>query len=204
MAVAATTLAAWLIANPNIGAAQQPADEPAPETEVLDEQPQGTVIDRSHAGASDRVRRIGAWVDRFFADENYEAEVNKSRLRIRLDSFSELYEGTEPDAKVRLNLSLPALSKRIRFEFLSPGEPDDLEGDSGEASSQPQPGAVEEKTSAAVSYFIKAVRDRSFIVRLAPACGAQRRLEFPLHAACAVLFDRRAGIANLVRFRTRA
>ena len=131
-----------------------------------DESPTGNVIDQGYAGTSDRVRRVGAWLDQFFADENYEAEVNKSLLRIRLDSFSELYEGTEVDGKVRLHLVLPALRDRVRFEFLSPGEPDDLEGDGSVASSQRQPGTSEEKTSAAISYFVKAVEDRSFILRL--------------------------------------
>lgn len=131
-----------------------------------DESPPGNVIDQGHAGTSNRVRRLGAWLDQFFADENYEAEANKSLLRIRLDSFSELYEGTQVDGKVRLHLVLPALRDRVRFEILSPGETDDLEGDSATAGSQSQPGAVEDKTTAAISYFVKMVKDQSFIVRL--------------------------------------
>jgi hypothetical protein len=135
-------------------------------TEKPDAAAPGNVIDWGHDNTSDRVRRLGAWLDEFFADENYEAEVNTSLLRIRLDSFSELYEGTEVDGRARLHLVLPALRKRVRFEILSPGEPDDLEGDSAAATSQPQPGAVEDKTTAAISYFVKMVKDQSLIIRL--------------------------------------
>lgn len=144
----------------------------APETPVYtipspsnEETPPGTV-DKGHAGASERVQRLGAWVDRFFADENYEAEVNESWLRIRLDSFSELYEGTDLDAKARLHLKVPALNKRLRFEILSPGEPDDLGATGGNDTGSPPPGAAEEKTSAAVSYVYRALKERSIIARL--------------------------------------
>lgn len=136
--------------------------DPVPESE---EKPPGT-LDTGHAGASERVRRLGAWVDHFFADENYEAEINKSWLRIRLDSFSELYEGTDVDARARLHLKVPALSKRIRFEILSPGEPDDLGGSDSGVAASPAPGTAEERTSAAVSYIFRALKERSIIARL--------------------------------------
>ena len=136
--------------------------DPVPESE---ENPPGA-LDTGHASASESVRQLGAWLDRFFADENYEAEINESWVRIRLDSFSELYEGTDVDARVRVHLKLPALDKRLRFEILSPGERDDLEGsDRGDAGPSP-PGTEEEKTSAAVSYIVQAIEDRSIIARV--------------------------------------
>jgi hypothetical protein len=144
----------------------------APETPVYtiprpsNEETLPGTVDKGHAGASERVQRLGAWVDRFFADENYEAEVNKSWLRIRLDSFSELYEGTDLDAKARLHLKVPALNKRLRFEILSPGEPDDLEATGGNDTGSLPPGAAEERTSAAVSYVYRALKERSIIARL--------------------------------------
>lgn len=136
--------------------------DPAPESE---ERPPGT-LDATHAGASERVRRLGAWLDRFFADENYEAEVNESRLRIRLDSFSELYEGTDVDVRARLHLKLPALNERLRFEILSSGEPDDLEASEGAEAGSSPPGAAEERPSAAVSYIFRAIKERSVIAKL--------------------------------------
>ena len=123
-------------------------------------------VDAGHAGASEQVRRLGAWLDHFFADENYVAEINKSWVRIRLDSFSELYEGTDVDAKARIHLKLPAANKRLRFEFLSPKESDDLrESDSGDAG-PPSPGATDEKASAAVSYIFRALKERSIIAQV--------------------------------------
>lgn len=155
-AIAASAILATLSANP-----ARCADPGSESSEI-----RPGVLDAGHTGASERLRRVGAWLDKFFADENYEAEVNKSWLRIRTDSFSELYEGTDVEAKARLHLKLPALNKRLRFEILSPGEPDDLGGaDSSEAGSPP-PGAPEEKTSAAVSYIFRAVKERSIIARL--------------------------------------
>ena len=124
------------------------------------------VLDTGHATTSERVRRLGAWLDRFFADENYEAEVNKSFLRIRLDSFSELYEGTEPDGVARLHLKLPALSERLRFEILSPGEQDDLGESNGGETAPPPPGATEENPSVSVSYIFRSLEERSIIARV--------------------------------------
>lgn len=145
---------------------ENPEKIPEEKSEEKPEELPPGALDAGHAGTSERVRRLGAWLDRFFADENYEAEVNKSWLRIRLDSFSELYEGTDADARVRLHLKLPALSERLRFEILSPGEQDDLEtSDAGNAASA-SPGAAEERSSAAISYIFKALEERSIIARL--------------------------------------
>ena len=155
----AITAAAVLVA---LSAGPARCADPMAERE---EMPPGAV-DTGHAGASDRVRRLGAWLDRFFADENYEAEINESWLRIRLDSFSELYEGTDVDGTARLHLKLPALNKRLRFEILSPGEPDDLGGSDSANAGSPPPGAAEKGTSAAISYFFRAVEDRVIIARV--------------------------------------
>jgi hypothetical protein len=141
-----------------------PARSADPPPEIEETQP--GAVDKGHAGASERVRLLGAWLDRFFADENYEAEINKSWLRIRLDSFSELYEGTDVDARARVHLKLPALNKRLRFEILSPGEPDDLEATGSDSAGSPPPGRGEEKSSAAVSYIFRALKERSIIARL--------------------------------------
>jgi len=123
-------------------------------------------VDKGHADTSERVRQLGAWIDRFFADENYEAEINKSWLRIRLDSFSELYTGTDVDARVRLHLKLPTVNKRLRFEILSPSESDDIDRTGGDGTGPRPPNAAEEKTSAAISYVFRALEERSIIARL--------------------------------------
>jgi hypothetical protein len=178
--IAAATVLVALSAGP-----AQCAD-PVPQSE----EPPPSTVDKGHAGTSERVRLLGAWVDRFFAAENYEAEINKSWLRIRLDSFSELYEGTDVDARARLHLKLPALNKRLRFEILSPGEPDDLEGTGSKSTGSQPPGAAEEKTSAAVSYIFRALKERSIIARLGlnfdgytpnPYAGVRYRELLPLN-----------------------
>ena len=155
----AIAAAAVLVA---LSAGQAPCADPVTESE---EKPPG-ILDTGHAGASEQVRQLGAWFDRFFSDENYEAEINKSWVRIRLDSFSELYEGTDVDVRARVRLKLPALNKRIQFEILSPGEPDDLGGSDGSGAESPPPGTSEENVSVVVSYVFRALKERSIIARL--------------------------------------
>lgn len=178
--IAASAALIVLLATPAWGAEPPASSEEKPPV----------ILDMGHAEASDRVQQLGAWLDRFFADENYEAEINESWLRIRLDSFSELYEGTDVDATARLRLVLPALNERLRFEFLSSGEPDDLEGIDSSRAESPPPGASEEKSSAAVSYIFRAIKERSIIARVGvdfdgytpnPYAGARYRELVPVN-----------------------
>lgn len=184
IAVAATAMAAGLSASPALcaegvaegiaegvaeGVAEDAAEgvaEGVAEGAAEDEQQPPGLVDKGHAGASDRVRRLGAWADRFFADENYEAEANESQLRLRIQSFSQLYDGTEVEPTARLRLKLPALNDRLRLDFASPGEEEDLEAAGDGDVGPPPPGAEEEQASAALSYFVRAVKDRTIIARL--------------------------------------
>jgi hypothetical protein len=124
------------------------------------------VIDAGHAYASAGVRGLGAWIDGFFSDERYEAELNESWLRVRLDNFAELYEGTDVDAKARLHLKLPALNERVRVELLSAGEAEeDLAATDAAAGPQPSDLAPDSIT-AALSYFFRNDEERSVSARV--------------------------------------
>jgi len=155
-AIAAAAILVALSATPSLSA------DPV----TKDDAPAPNAVDTGHAGTSERVRQLGAWIDRFFTDENYEAEINKSWLRIRVDSFSELYEGTDVDAKVRLHLKLPSINKRLRFEISSSGEPDDFDGANSDIVGSRPPGAAEEKSSAEIAYVFRALKERSIIARV--------------------------------------
>lgn len=154
-----------------------------------DEQPPSTIIDEGHERATDAVQRLGAWLDQLFADENYEAEVNESWARLRLESFSQLYDGTEIDGTARVYLKVPSINKRLRFEILSPGEADDLEGADSRETGAEDPTSTRENTSAAVSYLLRALKERSIIFRLGldfdgytpdPYAGVRYRETVPL------------------------
>lgn len=132
------------------------ADEPPAEPGVLDSM---------HSAASDRVRNFGAWVDSFFANEDYVAEINKTYLRLRLDSYSELYDGTTVEGKARLHLKVPALTDRLRVEILSPGETDDFEQSAPSDVGNADSGATTDKSSAGISYVLKALEKRSIILQ---------------------------------------
>jgi hypothetical protein len=209
-AIAAAAILVALSARPSLCA------DPIPKGET----PAPNAVDTGHAGASERVRQLGAWIDRFFTDENYEAEINKSWLRIRVDSFSELYEGTDVEARVRLHLKLPSVNKRLRFEISSSGEPDDFDGANSDTVGSRPPGAAEGKSSAAVAYVFRALKERSIIARVGwdfdgydpnPFVGARyrelvslngvskRRLEFSIYRESPLLHARWAGIAYNVR-----
>lgn len=179
VAVAVATVLTAIHSGPAISA----QSDAAPEEESAG------ILERGHSTASESVRQLGAWLDRLFADENYEAEINKSWARLRLDSFSELYDGTEFDGTARVHLKIPSLNKRLRFEILSPGETDDLEGGDAAQSGADDPSSTGENTSAAVSYIFRALKERSIIFRLGmdfdgyapnPFAGARYRETIPI------------------------
>jgi len=148
------------------------------------------IIDAGHARASAGVRGLGAWLDRLFSDQNYEAELNESWLRLRLDSFASEEEGPDAEAKARLYLKLPALGERVRAEILSSAEREDAEAADGAAVGPPPPERDEGNISAALSYFFRNDEDRSVSARLGfafdgytpdPYAGVRFRAHVPLN-----------------------
>lgn len=153
------------------------------------EKPPPGFIDAGHAGASDRVRRLGAWVDRFFADEEYEAEINESWMRVRLDGFAEEHAGLDVGARIRLYLKLPGLNERMRIEILSDAEDRAIEGSAGDDVGPPPADVVDDKITAALSYFFSNKERRSVSARIGlkfdgitpdPFVGARYRERVPL------------------------
>lgn len=142
----------------------QPAETQAPAPEI-----KGNVFDAGHAYASAGVRGLGAWIDGFFSDERYEAELNESWMRLRLDSFSELYEGTEVDAKVRLYLKLPGTTERLRVEVLSNSDPDDASAAAAGPSDPSPPESTLDTIAAALTYFFRNDEETSVSARVGVA-----------------------------------
>lgn len=141
-----------------VGAKQKAATE--------SNRPPPSTLDAGHARASAGVRGLGLWLDRLFGDEDYEAEVNESRLRLRVDSFTEQYEGIDAKVRARLYLKLPALGERVRAEVLSASEPQDPEASgAGDAGAAPNTNDQRD-VSAALSYFFRNDKKRSLSARL--------------------------------------
>lgn len=137
----------------------------AQETDESDDAPVG-IIDAGHARASAGVRGLATWIDGFFSDKNYQAELNESWARVRLDTFAELYEGTEAKAKARLYLKLPALDERLRLEVLSADEADDENDSATDAARPPPPDGTLDRITAALSYFFRNDERRSLRARI--------------------------------------
>lgn len=91
-----------------------------PEDEEIGED---TFVDAWHRALSGSITGSADWIDSFFYDERYEAEENKSRLLLRLESFTEDGEGTDLKLKASLRIGIPYAQKRLKL--IVTGEPDE-------------------------------------------------------------------------------
>ena len=87
-------------------------DEEKEEEEIED-----TIIDRIHAHLSGYVSGTADRVDRFFDDERYSQEVNRTRVKLQTDLFFEQGEDPQLALKFGLSLALPRINKRLRLLF---------------------------------------------------------------------------------------
>lgn len=137
----------------------------AEDTTNNDAPPTG-VIDAGHARASAGVRGLGAWIDGFFSDDDYEAELNESWVRVRMDTFAEQFAGTSVDARARLHLKLPALDDRLRVEVLSAGEAEEDTASAGQPADSLPADLSLDSITAALSYFFRNDEQRSISARI--------------------------------------
>jgi len=74
------------------------------------------IVETVHGSISRGFLGSAAWLDSFFGDERYEAEVNRSQIKIRFDAFREGNTGMDyrrPNFDLRL--VLPQLRKKTRL-----------------------------------------------------------------------------------------
>ena len=114
--------AAPLMTAPTITYAPAGQGQPgAPEEE-------NSFFDTLHGGVTYGFLSTATWLDSFFGDQRYEAEINRSQLRIRFDAFRE--DGTGMDYRrpnFDLRLVLPQLRKMTRLVISGdPNERDDV------------------------------------------------------------------------------
>jgi len=79
-----------------------------------DAQTKPSAVDSTHEGISRRIQLSADWLDKFFDDDRYVSEQNRTRLNIELSSFIEDGEGLENSTNVSFRLALPRLNKRLK------------------------------------------------------------------------------------------
>jgi hypothetical protein len=87
------------------------------------EEEENHIIDYIHRALSGGVSNTAGAVDTFFDDERHAAEDNRTRLKLRFDTFFE--KGESVDFKLRVNLSLAIPRTNKRLKLLVSGNPQD-------------------------------------------------------------------------------
>jgi hypothetical protein len=95
-----------------------PADQD--QSGTLEEE--SSIVDTLHGGVTYGFLSTAGWLDSFFGDQRYEAEINKSQLKIRFDAFREGSSGMDYQRpNFDLRLVLPQL--RNRTHLVISGDP---------------------------------------------------------------------------------
>ncbi len=92
-----------------------------------------------HGGISAGVERSARFVDSFFADDRFYADVTETYARLSMQSKWESGEDTEADARLRVRLDLPGAEEKLRL-FIEGGDPDETT----ETQSESVPEAIED------------------------------------------------------------
>lgn len=88
-----------------------------------------TLVDKTHAGISNRLEATVKYADRFFADENVFEETNKSYARLPLDIIYDQDDGLSFKIRVRARINLPNTDKKLKLllsDTNSEEEPDNI------------------------------------------------------------------------------
>ena len=115
---AAPSLSGQPLTGPTATAPSSPAGPSASEST------DSGLVDTLHGGISRGFLTSATWLDSFFGDERYEAEINRSYLKVRFDAFREGSTGMDyrrPNFDLRL--VLPQLRKKTRLVIS--GDPND-------------------------------------------------------------------------------
>lgn len=113
-----------LTISPTVSIADQPAAEVAQEhaEEQSELAKKEKLLDRHKSRVDSQAQRAAQWVDSFFYDSNYEAEVATSQFRVR----PELHYRQEQDVKARLKFSLkvrlPGIERKVSIVAGNSGE----------------------------------------------------------------------------------
>ena len=115
--------------------------------EQQEEEQENHIVDRIHRALSAGVSNTARAVDSFFDDERYADEVNRTRIKLRFDTFFE--RGEEVEFKFRLGLSLVVPKTKQRIKVFVSGNPE--RDEAGEVGGTPET-TEEEDLDVAVAY----------------------------------------------------
>ncbi|MGE0082832.1 MAG: hypothetical protein AB7S75_00280 [Desulfococcaceae bacterium] len=114
-------------------------------------------IDEVHAAISEYILTTANWLDSFFADKRFEAEENRTRIKVRLSSFYDSDEGADFGGGVSLRLVLPQLKNRWHLVISGTSADEDYEDakDSTKDARREFVKADENHVTLALQYFAK-------------------------------------------------
>ena len=124
------------------------------------------VVDATHRKVSQTILASSDWLDKFFDNELYEEEDNRTRLRLKFSSFIESGEGLDNSVKVSLRLTLPRLQERLQLFFIGDGDDEfDLDNTEEENLSLRYADADDEQGTIGAEYFLKRTKRRNISLK---------------------------------------
>lgn len=97
------------------GALASPAEEPEPADAY-------EILDQAQNVVGTKINSLANNLDSFFATERADDELGRSRLRLRYRYFTRERTSGEDDVDYRINLKLPRLQEKFKFEYYSKDE----------------------------------------------------------------------------------
>ena len=114
-------------------------------------------IDEVHSAISKYILTSARWLDSFFGDKRFEAEENRTRVKVRLSSFYDADDGADFGGGASLRLVLPQLKNRWHVVFSGTSGDEDYEDarDSTGNARREFVKAEEKNFTLALQYFAK-------------------------------------------------
>lgn len=88
-----------------------------------------SIVDAGHGSVSRGVTDLASAVDSFFSNNPHEAKINQTRLRLGTGIRVAEYDGIDPLLRVRFDLQLPRLERRVNLVVASQGMDDEVDAD---------------------------------------------------------------------------
>jgi hypothetical protein len=117
---------------------------------IADQNPEATLVDRTHQGISESLAAPARWFDNFFRDPRLDEEPAGTLLRLRGSVIAEDGEKLSFKGKVKARLKLPNLKRR--FHLILSSEDEDLRDETLKDARVTRESAGQEETSLALQY----------------------------------------------------
>lgn len=129
----------------------------APETMT-----EGTAVDAAEDALTGGTTGAASWFDSFFADSQFEAELDEFQLRLRFDNFFEEGNGYKFNLRASLKLPIPGFNNRLLLSADGAADDDDsIDDTEADDIAQNLSGTDDAFGRLALSYFLANNRNRS-------------------------------------------